>query len=61
MTVLQIAEFLKTALKSESEISINTTETNCYLIDNTAAKNLGYQAPTVQEALDYYSTESGWF
>ena len=60
MTVLQIAEFLKTCLKSKSVISIDKSETNCYLIDNTAAINLGYQAPTVQEALDYYSTESGW-
>ena len=60
MTVLQIAEFLKTCLKSKSVISINKSETNCYLIDNNAAINLGYQAPTVQEALDYYSTESGW-
>ena len=60
MTVLQIAEFLKTCLKSESVISINKTESNCYLIDNTTAINLGYQAPTVQEALDFYSAESGW-
>jgi len=60
MTVLQIADFLKTSLKSESVISINKNETNCYLIDNTAAINLGYQAPTVQETLDYYSKESGW-
>ena len=60
ITVLQIAEFLKTCLKSKSAISINKSETNCYLIDNAAAINLGYQAPTVQEALDYYSTESGW-
>ena len=60
MTVSQIAGFLKTCLKSESAISINDVETNCYLIDNTVAINLGYQAPTVQEALDYYSTESGW-
>ena len=60
LTVLQIAEFLKTCLKSESAISINDVDTNCYLIDNTLAINLGYRAPTVQEALDYYSTESGW-
>jgi len=60
MTVLQIAEFLKACLKSNSIISINDAETNCYLIDNTAAVNLGYQAPTVQETLDYYSRESGW-
>ena len=60
ITVLQIAEFLKTCLKSKSVIVINKSETNCYLIDNAAAINLGYQAPTVQEALDYYSTESGW-
>lgn len=60
MTVLQIAEFLKTCLKSESTITINDVETNCYLIDNTKAINLGYQAPTVREALDYYSAESGW-
>ena len=60
ITVLRIAEFLKTCLKSTSEISINDAETNCYLIDNSAAVNLGYQAPTVQETLNYYSTESGW-
>ena len=60
LTVSQIAKFLKTCLKSESAISINDVETNCYLIDNTVAINLGYQAPTVLEALDYYSTESGW-
>jgi nucleoside-diphosphate-sugar epimerase len=60
MTVLQIAEFLKARLKSKSEISINQTETNCYLIDNTTAINLGYQAPTVQETLNYYSKKSGW-
>lgn len=60
MTVLQIAEFLKTTLKSKSTISLNSKETNCYLIDNTVAKDLGYQAPTVQNALDYYSKESGW-
>jgi len=60
MTVLQIAEFLKTSLKSGSAILIDTVETNCYLINNTAAINLGYQAPTVQQALDYYSKESGW-
>ena len=60
MTVSQIAEFLKTCLKSNSVISINQTESNCYLIDNTAAVNLGYQAPTVQGILDYYSRESGW-
>lgn len=60
MTVSQIAEFLKTCLKSNSVISVNQTESNCYLIDNTAAVNLGYQAPTVQETLNYYSKESGW-
>ena len=60
MEVLQIAEYLKTCLKSKSAISINDADTNCYLIDNTVAINLGYQAPTVQETLDYYSTESGW-
>ena len=60
MTVSQIAEFLKTCLKSSSMISINQIESNCYLIDNTAAVNLGYQAPTVQETLNYYSKESGW-
>ena len=60
ITVLQVAEFLKTCLKSNSIISINDAETNCYLIDNTVAVNLGYQAPTVQETLDYYSRESGW-
>ncbi len=60
MTVLQIAEFLKTCLKSNSVISMSDAETNCYLIDNSEAKNLGYQAPTVQHALDYYSKESGW-
>ncbi len=60
MTVLQIAEFLRTCLKSKSVISINKSETNCYLIDNAMAINLGYQAPKVREVLDYYSTESGW-
>ena len=60
ITVLQVAEFLKTCLKSNSIISINDAETNCYLIDNTVAVNLGYQAPTVRETLDYYSRESGW-
>ena len=60
LTVSQIAEFLKTCLKSESAISINDVETNCYLIDNSGAINLGYQAPPVQDVLDYYSTESGW-
>jgi nucleoside-diphosphate-sugar epimerase len=60
MTVLQIAEFLKSCLKSRSAILLNDPETNCYLIDNTAATDLGYQAPTVQQALDYYSKESGW-
>ena len=60
LTVIQIAEFLKTCLKSKSVISINKSQTNCYLIDNSAAMNLGYEPPTVQEALDYYSTESGW-
>jgi len=60
MTVLQIAEFLKARLKSESTISIDKNETNCYLIDNSVAMCLGYQAPTVQETLDYYSKESGW-
>ena len=60
MTVSQIAVFLKTCLKSNSVISVNRTESNCYLIDNSAAVNLGYQAPTVQETLNYYSTESGW-
>jgi hypothetical protein len=60
MTVLQIAEFLRTSLKSESVLSIDKNETNCYLIDNTAALNLGYQAPTVQETLDYYAKESDW-
>ena len=60
MTVLQIAEFLKTCLKSSSEILINSDETNCYLINNTAAIILGYEAPTVQQALDYYSKENGW-
>ncbi len=60
ITVLQIAEFLKTSLKSNSLISMSEAETNCYLIDNTAAVNIGYQAPTVKETLDYYSKESGW-
>jgi hypothetical protein len=60
MTILQITEFLKSCLRSNSAISIDDAETNCYLIDNTAALNLGYQAPTVQESLDYYSIESGW-
>ena len=61
MTVLQIAEFLRTCLKSDSVISMSEVETNCYLISNTEAINLGYQAPTVQQALDYYSKQSGWF
>ncbi len=60
ITVLQIAEFLKTSLKSNSLISMSEAETNCYLIDNKVATNLGYQAPTVQQALDYYSKESAW-
>ena len=60
MTVLQIAEFLKTRLKSKSAIIMSETETNCYLINKAVAINLGYQAPTVQQALDYYSKESGW-
>jgi len=60
LTVSLIAEFLKSCLKSESVISTNKNETNCYLIDNTAAINLGYQAPTVQETLNYYSKKSGW-
>jgi nucleoside-diphosphate-sugar epimerase len=60
MSVLQIAEFLKSCLKSESVIFINKNETNCYLIDNRVAMNLGYKAPTVQETLNYYSKESGW-
>ena len=60
ITVLQIAEFLKACLKSKSAIVIEKSESNCYLIDNTAAVNLGYHAPKVQEVLDYYSRESGW-
>ena len=60
LTVSLIAEFLKSCLKSESVISTNKNETNCYLIDNTAAIKLGYQAPTVQETLNYYSKKSGW-
>jgi hypothetical protein len=60
MTVSQIAEYLKTCLNSNSVISVNQTESNCYLIDNKAAVNLGYQTPTVQETLNYYSKESGW-
>lgn len=60
MTVFQIAQFLKTCLNSESVISIDNNKSNCYLIDNTTAIDLGYQSPTVQEALDYYSKESGW-
>ncbi len=61
MTVLQIAEFLKTCLKSDSVISISEVDTKCYLLSNSEAVNLGYQAPTVQQALDYYSKQSGWF
>jgi len=60
MTVLQIAEFLKNSLNSKSTISHREIETTCYLIDNALAISLGYQAPTVQGALEYYAIESGW-
>lgn len=60
MTVLKIAEFLKNSLNSKSMISHREIETNCYLIDNAQAISLGYQAPTVQGALEYYARESGW-
>ena len=60
MTVLKIAEFLKNSLNSESTISHHEIETNCYLIDNALAISIGYQAPTVQGALEYYASESGW-
>jgi len=61
MTVLKIAEFLKNSLNSKSIISHHEVETNCYLIDNALAISLGYQAPTVQGALEYYAIESGWW
>ena len=60
MTVSKIAEFLKNSLNSKSIISHHEVETNCYLIDNALAISLGYQAPTVQGALEYYASESGW-
>ena len=60
MTVLQIAKFLKETLSSKSVIFQNEVESNCYLIDNSRATNLGYKAPTVRDALEYYAKDSGW-
>ena len=57
---IEIADYLKLKTRSDSKIAINEAESNCYLIDNSLAIKLGYKAPTVQEALSYYATESGW-
>ena len=60
VSIIEIADYLKLKTRSDSKIAINEAESNCYLIDNSLAIKLGYKAPTVQEALSYYATESGW-
>jgi hypothetical protein len=60
VSIIEIAEFLRLQTGSRSEIIINEVESNCYLIDSSLAIKLGYKAPTVQEALSYYASESNW-
>ena len=60
VSIIEIAKFLRLQTGSESKITVNEAESNCYLIDNSLAIKLGYRAPTVQEALTYYAAESGW-
>lgn len=60
VSIIEIAEYLRLRTGSESKITVNEVESNCYLIDNSLAIKLGYRAPTVQEALTYYAAESGW-
>jgi nucleoside-diphosphate-sugar epimerase len=60
VSIIEIAEFLRLQTGSRSEIIINEDESNCYLIDSSLAIKLGYKAPTVQEALSYYASESNW-
>ena len=59
-TISQIAEFLKSHIGSKSIVVVNDIESNCYLINNFVANELGYIAPSVQEALEYYASESNW-
>jgi nucleoside-diphosphate-sugar epimerase len=59
-TISQIVEFLKSQTGSKSLVTVNNIESNCYLIDNFEASKLGYVAPSVQEALEYYASESNW-
>jgi len=58
--IIEIAEYLKFQTGSRSKMNINPKESNCYLINNSLAIQLGYKPPTVQEALNFYATESGW-
>ena len=60
VSIIEIAEFLRLQTGSRSKIVINEEESNCYLIDSSLAIKLGYKAPTVQEALSYYASESNW-
>lgn len=60
MAIADIAETLRRKTRSRSSITIDTTPSTCYQVDFTGAAKLGYRAPTVGGALDYYCAESGW-
>lgn len=60
VSIIEIAEYLKSRTRSKSELIINGVTSNCYLINNSRATNLGYKAPTVKSALNYYASESNW-
>lgn len=60
MTIAEIATELRRRTRSRSPITVDTTPSNCYQVNFASAATLGYHAPTVRHALDFYCVESGW-
>lgn len=60
MSVRGIIELLKTRTASRSRIVVDPEPTSCYRVDFAGAIGLGYRAPSVKDALEYYCAESGW-
>jgi len=60
MTIMAIAEMLRNRIGSRSRIVVAPEPSSCYLVTFDGASRIGYSAPSVAEALDYYCESSGW-
>jgi nucleoside-diphosphate-sugar epimerase len=60
MTIMAIAQMLRTRIGSRSRIIVAPEPSSCYLVTYDGASRIGYFAPSVAEALHYYCESSGW-